>query len=105
MLEFFVDKIVDVSVHHRRHIGGLGSRPVVLYHGVGLENVGAYLGSPGIHRIVALEFFQRFLVFLLFQLGQLGHEYLHGHFPVLMLAPLVLARYHYVGRQMGYPYG
>ena len=64
---------------------------VVLHQRVGHEDVGADLAAPFDLLLLALDVFDLIQVFPLFDLHQLGFQHAHGHFPVLVLAALVLA--------------
>ena len=104
-LEVFFYKVVDVSVHDTLDIANLGLGPVVLDHGIRLENIAPDLAAPG-HLLLLLGVLLLFFFLLgLVVFVQPRAEDFHGHSPVLYLASLVLALHYNACLEVGYADG
>ena len=93
-LQISVDEAVDVAVHDGVDVAHLVAGAGVLREGVGHEDVGADLGTPGDLQLVALDVLDLVEVLTLFDLDELGLQHAHTDFSVLVLGTLDLAADH-----------
>src|SRR5215210_7847287 len=86
-----VDQVIQVAVEDPVHVGGLRPGAVVLYHLVGVEDVGADLAPPLDVRPFAFQGGQLLLALLPLELEEARPQDPHRYLAVLVLAALVLA--------------
>ena len=85
------DKSVEIAVENGIDIAHLKAGSMILYHLIRLEDIAAYLASPGNLALCAVELGDLSVAFLLLEDIQSRFEDLHGLSAVLVLAALILA--------------
>ena len=83
------------------HVADLHLGAVVLHQLIGLQHVAADLAAEGDVLLGAADLIELGLLLFQLQVVEPGPQHLHGHVAVLVLRPLVLARDHDAGRQVG----
>src|SRR3990167_888985 len=97
-------ELAQVAVKNGFDVPGLESGPVVLYHSVRMEHVGAYLAAPPDLLFRGMHLVHLFPLFLLLELVEPRFQDFHGCSPVLVLGAFVLAADDYPRRHVGYSY-
>src|SRR3989338_7967263 len=100
-----LNEAVDVAVQNRIGVADLDAGPVVLYHAVGVEDVGTNLAAPGNLLLGLMKGLHSFLLLFQLKLVQPGAQDLHRHRLVFVLGALVLAGNHNIRGQMGDAHG
>ena len=96
-----IDEVIYFTVHDRLNIARFLARPVILNHGIGLENVAPYLAAPFDFLELALYIRHVLEAFALLYFEELTAKHAHCRLSVLYLAALVLALHDDACREMG----
>src|SRR3984957_7286013 len=98
--QFSFHKSVEIAIEYRLDVAGLMIRSVIFHKLVRRLHVTTNLRSPRVVATITAECIHLSLALRSSTLRQLRFQDLHGSRAVLMLAPLILATDHDVGRQV-----
>src|SRR5215210_1811618 len=103
VLQVGVDESVEFAVEHPVHVRRLLAGAMILHQLVRVEDVGPDLGPPLDLGLLPALRGDLLLPLLALQLEEPSPQDAHGYFPILVLAPLVLALSHDARGKVGDP--
>ena len=95
-----LDERFQVPIENTVHVTHFTACPVILYHAVGMQDIGSDLASPGDLLLIPMQFFLLLLLQFFFSFIEPCFEHFHGNILVAMLGTLILALDDNFGRQV-----